>query len=53
LLFHSNASYKRHSASLRILDCLNAGDDVKQKKPDPSIYVTAAKVVSAREADIV
>jgi beta-phosphoglucomutase-like phosphatase (HAD superfamily) len=32
---------------------LIAGDDVKQKKPDPSIYVTAAKVVSAREADIV
>jgi hypothetical protein len=32
---------------------LNAGDDVKQKKPDPSIYVTAAKVISAREADIV
>lgn len=24
---------------------LLAGDDVKQKKPDPSIYVTAAKVV--------
>uniref|UniRef100_A0ACD6AL07 Uncharacterized protein n=1 Tax=Avena sativa TaxID=4498 RepID=A0ACD6AL07_AVESA len=25
------------------LDCFLAGDDVKQKKPDPSIYVTAAK----------
>ncbi|KAL5705206.1 hypothetical protein ACHQM5_023542 [Ranunculus cassubicifolius] len=25
------------------LDCFLAGDDVKQKKPDPSIYLTAAK----------
>ncbi|KAI3873970.1 hypothetical protein MKW98_001619 [Papaver atlanticum] len=25
------------------LDCFLAGDDVKQKKPDPSIYITAAK----------
>jgi beta-phosphoglucomutase-like phosphatase (HAD superfamily) len=32
---------------------LTAGDDVKLKKPDPSIYVTAAKVVSTTEADII
>lgn len=25
------------------LDCFLAGDDVKEKKPDPSIYLTAAK----------
>ncbi|XP_020195101.1 haloacid dehalogenase-like hydrolase domain-containing protein At4g39970 [Aegilops tauschii subsp. strangulata] len=25
------------------LDCFLAGDDVKMKKPDPSIYITAAK----------
>ncbi|XP_073033050.1 haloacid dehalogenase-like hydrolase domain-containing protein At4g39970 isoform X1 [Primulina eburnea] len=25
------------------LDCFLAGDDVKEKKPDPSIYITAAK----------
>ncbi|KAJ3707315.1 hypothetical protein LUZ61_011020 [Rhynchospora tenuis] len=27
----------------RGLDCFLAGDDVKEKKPDPSIYITAAK----------
>ncbi|GAB2283378.1 hypothetical protein Dimus_017892 [Dionaea muscipula] len=27
----------------RGLDCFLAGDDVKEKKPDPSIYLTAAK----------
>ncbi|CAM8990606.1 unnamed protein product [Rhodiola kirilowii] len=27
------------------LDCFLAGDDVKQKKPDPSIYVTASKIL--------
>ncbi|XP_077213333.1 haloacid dehalogenase-like hydrolase (HAD) superfamily protein [Tasmannia lanceolata] len=27
----------------RNLDCFLAGDDVKEKKPDPSIYLTAAK----------
>ncbi|KAH9605013.1 hypothetical protein KSS87_008568 [Heliosperma pusillum] len=26
------------------LDCFLAGDDVKEKKPDPSIYITAAQV---------
>uniref|UniRef100_A0A453CB19 Uncharacterized protein n=1 Tax=Aegilops tauschii subsp. strangulata TaxID=200361 RepID=A0A453CB19_AEGTS len=33
------------------LDCFLAGDDVKMKKPDPSIYITAAKVVSTTGAD--
>ncbi|KAJ3676915.1 hypothetical protein LUZ60_002639 [Juncus effusus] len=27
----------------RDLDCFLAGDDVKEKKPDPSIYITAAE----------
>ncbi|KAF9607903.1 hypothetical protein IFM89_003717 [Coptis chinensis] len=27
------------------LDCFLAGDDVKEKKPDPSIYLTAAKTL--------
>nr|CAD1826336.1 unnamed protein product [Ananas comosus var. bracteatus] len=27
----------------RSLDCFLAGDDVKEKKPDPSIYITAAE----------
>ncbi|KAJ8765615.1 hypothetical protein K2173_014737 [Erythroxylum novogranatense] len=37
------------------LDCFLAGDDVKEKKPDPSIYITAAKVlgVSARDCLVV
>ncbi|KAK1307702.1 hypothetical protein QJS10_CPA09g00414 [Acorus calamus] len=25
------------------LDCFLAGDDVKEKKPDPSIYMTASQ----------
>ncbi|KAL9463938.1 hypothetical protein AB3S75_001691 [Citrus x aurantiifolia] len=33
------------------LDCFLAGDDVKQKKPDPSIYVTAAKRLGISEKD--
>ncbi|XP_031274697.1 haloacid dehalogenase-like hydrolase domain-containing protein At4g39970, partial [Pistacia vera] len=33
------------------LDCFLAGDDVKQKKPDPSIYVTAAKRLGVSEKD--
>ncbi|XP_073293544.1 haloacid dehalogenase-like hydrolase domain-containing protein At4g39970 isoform X2 [Primulina huaijiensis] len=28
------------------LDCFLAGDDVKEKKPDPSIYITAAKAAT-------
>ncbi|XP_059624239.1 haloacid dehalogenase-like hydrolase domain-containing protein At4g39970 [Cornus florida] len=37
------------------LDCFLAGDDVKEKKPDPSIYLTAAKKlgVSARDCLVV
>ncbi|KAK4764642.1 hypothetical protein SAY86_025732 [Trapa natans] len=37
------------------LDCFLAGDDVKEKKPDPSIYVTASKNmgVSAMECIVV
>ncbi|XP_073006477.1 haloacid dehalogenase-like hydrolase domain-containing protein At4g39970 [Typha latifolia] len=27
------------------LDCFLAGDDVKEKKPDPSIYITAARIL--------
>lgn len=37
------------------LDCFLAGDDVKEKKPDPSIYLTASKRlgVSARDCLVV
>lgn len=37
------------------LDCFLAGDDVKEKKPDPSIYITAAKRlgISARNCLVV
>ncbi|KAI8032079.1 Haloacid dehalogenase-like hydrolase domain-containing protein [Camellia lanceoleosa] len=37
------------------LDCFLAGDDVKEKKPDPSIYLTAAKKLglSAKECLVV
>ncbi|CAL5334790.1 unnamed protein product [Camellia sinensis] len=37
------------------LDCFLAGDDVKEKKPDPSIYLTAAKKLglSAKERLVV
>ncbi|PIA52091.1 hypothetical protein AQUCO_01000164v1 [Aquilegia coerulea] len=31
------------------LDCFLAGDDVKEKKPDPSIYITAAKKLGVLE----
>ncbi|CAA6664387.1 unnamed protein product [Spirodela intermedia] len=31
------------------LDCFLAGDDVKEKKPDPSIYRTAAKKLNVQE----
>ncbi|XP_019182542.1 PREDICTED: haloacid dehalogenase-like hydrolase domain-containing protein At4g39970 [Ipomoea nil] len=31
------------------LDCFLAGDDVKEKKPDPSIYITAAKKLGVSE----
>ncbi|XP_057783809.1 haloacid dehalogenase-like hydrolase domain-containing protein At4g39970 [Salvia miltiorrhiza] len=31
------------------LDCFLAGDDVKEKKPDPMIYVTAAKKLGVSE----
>uniref|UniRef100_A0A7N0VKV2 Uncharacterized protein n=1 Tax=Kalanchoe fedtschenkoi TaxID=63787 RepID=A0A7N0VKV2_KALFE len=33
------------------LDCFLAGDDVKQKKPDPSIYVTASKILGISASD--
>ncbi|XP_050208522.2 haloacid dehalogenase-like hydrolase domain-containing protein At4g39970 [Mercurialis annua] len=33
------------------LDCFLAGDDVKEKKPDPSIYVTASKMLGVSEKD--
>ncbi|KAL8476206.1 hypothetical protein ACS0TY_028750 [Phlomoides rotata] len=33
------------------LDCFLAGDDVKEKKPDPMIYVTAAKKLGISEKD--
>ncbi|VVA34441.1 PREDICTED: haloacid [Prunus dulcis] len=33
------------------LDCFLAGDDVKQKKPDPSIYLTASKKLGIPEKD--
>ncbi|KAK1423756.1 hypothetical protein QVD17_19064 [Tagetes erecta] len=31
------------------LDCFLAGDDVKEKKPDPSIYITASKMLGISE----
>ncbi|KAK9064236.1 hypothetical protein SSX86_015616 [Deinandra increscens subsp. villosa] len=31
------------------LDCFLAGDDVKEKKPDPSIYITASKILGVSE----
>lgn len=33
------------------LDCFLAGDDVKEKKPDPSIYVKAAEKLGVAPAD--
>ncbi|GAB2226081.1 hypothetical protein Drorol1_Dr00021867 [Drosera rotundifolia] len=33
------------------LDCFLAGDDVKEKKPDPSIYRTAAKKLDVQGTD--
>ncbi|KAI3434197.1 uncharacterized protein J3R85_006648 [Psidium guajava] len=33
------------------LDCFLAGDDVKEKKPDPSIYLTAAKKLGVSETE--
>ncbi|KAL0543250.1 hypothetical protein IC582_018340 [Cucumis melo] len=33
------------------LDCFLAGDDVKEKKPDPSIYKTASKKLGVSEKD--
>ncbi|KAM1529917.1 hypothetical protein ACFX1Z_019071 [Malus domestica] len=33
------------------LDCFLAGDDVKEKKPDPLIYITAAKRLGVSEED--
>ncbi|XP_065873077.1 haloacid dehalogenase-like hydrolase domain-containing protein At4g39970 [Euphorbia lathyris] len=35
------------------LDCFLAGDDVKEKKPDPSIYIAAAKKLGISERDCV
>ncbi|KAK3031632.1 hypothetical protein RJ639_037380 [Escallonia herrerae] len=33
------------------LDCFLAGDDVKEKKPDPSIYLTAAERLGVSQRD--
>ncbi|KAK2970380.1 hypothetical protein RJ640_007508 [Escallonia rubra] len=33
------------------LDCFLAGDDVKEKKPDPSIYITASQRLGVSERD--
>lgn len=33
------------------LDCFLAGDDAKEKKPDPSIYITAAKKLGVSESN--
>ncbi|KAI4345260.1 hypothetical protein L6164_012399 [Bauhinia variegata] len=33
------------------LDCFLAGDDVKEKKPDPSIYITASKKLGVSPQD--
>lgn len=33
------------------LDCFLAGDDVKEKKPDPSIYITAVKKLGVSESN--
>ncbi|KAG6594885.1 Haloacid dehalogenase-like hydrolase domain-containing protein, partial [Cucurbita argyrosperma subsp. sororia] len=33
------------------LDCFLAGDDVKEKKPDPSIYIVASKKLGVSEKD--
>lgn len=33
------------------LDCFLAGDDVKEKKPDPSIYITAAEKLGVSVKD--
>ncbi|CAN4114900.1 unnamed protein product [Withania somnifera] len=33
------------------LDCFLAGDDVKEKKADPSIYITAAKKLGVSESN--
>ncbi|WCJ31910.1 Haloacid dehalogenase-like hydrolase (HAD) superfamily protein [Euphorbia peplus] len=35
------------------LDCFLAGDDVKEKKPDPSIYIAAAKKLGISEKNCV
>ncbi|KMZ59277.1 Haloacid dehalogenase-like hydrolase domain-containing protein [Zostera marina] len=33
------------------LDCFLAGDDVKEKKPDPSIYLAASKILGVESND--
>ncbi|EPS69346.1 hypothetical protein M569_05419, partial [Genlisea aurea] len=35
------------------LDCFLAGDDVKEKKPDPSIYITAASRLGVSEKECI
>ncbi|KAL8133990.1 haloacid dehalogenase-like hydrolase domain-containing protein At4g39970 [Apium graveolens] len=40
-------------ARFQSLDCFLAGDDVKEKKPDPSIYLTALKRLGVSEKDCV
>ncbi|KAK4760963.1 hypothetical protein SAY87_005856 [Trapa incisa] len=37
----------------RGLDCFLAGDDVKEKKPDPSIYVTASKKLGVSSTECI
>ncbi|KAK1361744.1 haloacid dehalogenase-like hydrolase domain-containing protein [Heracleum sosnowskyi] len=41
------------TARFQSLDCFLAGDDVKEKKPDPSIYLTALKRLGVSEKDCV
>ncbi|KAE8706961.1 Haloacid dehalogenase-like hydrolase domain-containing protein [Hibiscus syriacus] len=49
-------SHKRHHLRGKTerfggLDCFLAGDDVKEKKPDPLIYLTSAKRLGVSEKD--
>lgn len=36
---------KDHATTFDSLSLYFVGDDVKEKKPDPSIYLTASKVI--------
>ncbi|PPD96337.1 hypothetical protein GOBAR_DD06649 [Gossypium barbadense] len=44
-------SYLNCEERFKGLDCFLAGDDVKEKKPDPLIYLTAAKRLGVSEKD--